>query len=206
MRFKKEELLPLADICDTGPDHPCYEILDPEERIVFIRDLIDESLKDLFAQLIGWAREDYECPESVPVKFLIDSMGGDAYAVRSLIDLMHTLPLTFITVNMGNCYSAAFYIFVAGDKRYTMPNGSFLVHDGTVNTDGVASKAMSAIAFIKSLDSRINDEVASRTKISPRMIETKGPSDWYFFSDEALDLGVVHEQIDNLVEVLYPYN
>lgn len=206
---REEELIPLGDFCAEEIHSSCFEVLDEEERIIFIRNMVDESLRDLFSPFIRWAKEDAkmdETEERVPVKVLIYSLGGDLYAARSLFDLMHSLPLEFITINVGNCFSAAFYIFMAGDCRYTMPNGAFLIHDGTVTSDGVACKAMSALNFIKDLDSRINSELATRSHLSVPMIETKGPLDWYFFSDEALDLGVTHEQIDNLVEVLYPYN
>lgn len=84
-----------------------------------------------------------------------------------------------------------------------MPNGAFLIHDGTVTSDEVACKAMSALNFVKSLDSRINSELATQSKLSVSMIETKGPLDWYFFSDEALELGVAHSVVTNLAGLMF---
>lgn len=207
MRVKREEeLVPLGDFCAGEINSTCFEILDEEDRVVFIRNMIDESLRDLFSPFIRWAKEDAvkdETEERVPVKIMIDSLGGDLYAARSLFDLMHSLPLEFVTINVGNCFSAAFYIFMAGEWRYTMPNGAFLIHDGTVTSDEVACKAMSALNFVKSLDSRINSELATQSKLSVSMIETKGPLDWYFFSDEALELGVAHSVVTNLAGLMF---
>lgn len=196
-----QELMELVETNEEG----CFEIWDMEDRIIFLKDTIDDSLRDLFPLLWQWNREDFgkDCSLRTPIKLLIDSAGGDMLITSSLIDLLDAMSTPLITINLGMCYSAACSIFVCGWKRYSLSRGMFLIHDGEFGFSPIAqSKAYSLIDKYKKLDEILQEDFVQKTNLTAKEMSDKGVRDWYLFVPEAIEIGLVDDILHNLDQIL----
>lgn len=201
MRNEKYKLAPINGIEES---EPCYEVWDEENRIIFIGDDINKTLLELIPYFLEWEREDFclEWDECKPIKILINSLGGDVMSVRSLVDIIEAISIPVYTVNVGNCDSAALYLYAAGDVRYSIPMGSFLIHDGYWYGEGTTEKVRSSFQFGEDLDTVMTVKLLESSKIPLSDIDTKGLRDWYFMTEEAIQYGLVDKVLYKLKEIL----
>jgi ATP-dependent Clp protease protease subunit len=133
-----------------------------------------------------------------PITFLINSPGGSVEDGQMVVDSMISAKAPIITVAMGKAMSAAFDIFIAGDKRIVYPNTILMMHSGSsrFETQTLPQHNVEADLHRRYFE-RWSAWYASRTKIDQkewlRMLNTG--LNYYFFPEEALKLGLCHEII-----------
>jgi ATP-dependent protease ClpP protease subunit len=90
--------------------------------------------------------------------------------------------------------SAAFMIFVAGDKggRYLTKNTSILCHQFSENTEGKYHDLKASLKENENMNARMVNLIKESTDLSTRVIKTKllPPSDVWLTVDEAVELGI----------------
>lgn len=59
---------------------------------------------------------------------LISSQGGSVFHGISAYNYLKGIPAEIITHNFGSINSSASVVYCAGDKRYSVPHGTFLMH------------------------------------------------------------------------------
>lgn len=131
-----------------------------------------------------------------PVQILLNSFGGNMEDAQAVIDIMRTTKTHIVTKVLGKAMSAAFDIFLAGDKRIIYQNSILMCHAG--NT-AMAFKPLPYYNDDAKLFSQMYERwasfYASRTKISKKEwleIITSG-KDRYFLAEEALAKGLAHQ-------------
>ena len=127
-----------------------YEMSDLEERRLFINGVIDDEVIDTIVyHILRYNREDKGVPilERVPIKLYINSNGGDVYSGYGLISAITSSHTPIHTINQGTCASMAFLIFISGDKRYSMENSMFLMHEGFTGGFDNTSKMRDRMEF-----------------------------------------------------------
>lgn len=153
----------------------------------------DYTAESIIKQIIKWNREDKGIPieQRKPIIFNIYSFGGSVPAGLAIIDFIQTSITPVYTVNVGVCYSMAFHIFIAGNKRFSFPNSSFLLHDGSTFSYDSTHKAIDRMEFEKGqTEKRIRELVIGSTNITLKLYEENSRKEWYFYADEAKKLGV----------------
>ena len=96
------------------------------------------------------------------------------------------------TVNLGIAYSMGFLIFIAGQKRFSMPSATFLCHDGASGGFDSMNKLNDCIEFeTGQMEQHTEEYVLERTGISKKQYRDNQRKEWYFYPDEAKKLGVV---------------
>ena len=85
----------------------------------------------------------------------------------------------------------AFIIGIAGHKRFATRNSKILCHDGMNAVYNSGSKARDQMEFLRRLEERTKDHILSHTKISEELYQDKVRDEWYVFSDEAKELGII---------------
>jgi ATP-dependent protease ClpP protease subunit len=70
-----------------------------------------------------------------PINVLIDCNGGNARCGFYGHDWLMALPCPVHTYAVGNCGSAALDIFLAGEKRFSLPRSVFLIHNACMNVE-----------------------------------------------------------------------
>lgn len=175
-----EDLFALEDL-ETRHLYLCGEI---DKRV------IDEVVYDIMRwNLID---KDAHKKDRLPIKLYINSPGGDISAGFSLIDAIITSKTPVYTINLGECCSMAFLVFIAGAKRYSMPHSQFLLHDGEIMLGNSMSKAKDTFNFLYGqVDKNIQDFVVEHTNIDPELYAKNSRLEWYFLPEEAKTHGIV---------------
>lgn len=119
--------------------------------------------------------------------YTLTHQGGDVYSGYGLISAMQDSITPIYTINQGMCASMAFLIFLAGSKRYSMRNSTFLMHDGS---NGAfiesASKLRDRIEYeTGQLEQLTKKFVLEHTTIDDKFYDEKYRVEWYMLPEEA---------------------
>lgn len=125
-----------------------------------------------------------------PIKIYIDSNGGNLEACFTIIDAITMSKTPVWTINIGKAYSAGFFIFITGHKRFAYPNSSFLFHEGSTGIYQDANKFKNYADFYKQQLERLREITLKHTQIEPEEYDKHVKDDWWFNVDEALKYGV----------------
>ena len=125
-----------------------------------------------------------------PIKIYIDSNGGNLEACFTIIDAITMSKTPVWTINIGKAYSAGFFIFITGHKRFAYPNSSFLFHEGSTGIYQDANKFKNYADFYKQQLERLRAITLKHTQIEPEEYDKHVKDDWWFDVNEALKYGV----------------
>jgi len=135
---------------------------------------------------------------SKPIKLFINSPGGSVEDGQMVVDAILTCKAHVTTVALGQAMSAAFDIFLAGDKRIVYPNTILMMHSGSSRFETQTLPQINQEADLhKRYFDRWSGWYASRNSIPKKdwhnMLNTG--LNYYYFPEEALSVGLVHEII-----------
>ena len=125
-----------------------------------------------------------------PIKIYIDSNGGSLTACFTIIDAITMSKTPVWTINIGKAYSAGFFIFITGHKRFAYPNSSFLFHEGSTGIYQDANKFKNYADFYKQQLEQLRGITLEHTQIEPEEYDKHVKDDWWFDVNEALKYGV----------------
>ena len=125
-----------------------------------------------------------------PIKIYIDSNGGNLEACFTIIDAITMSKTPVWTINIGKAYSAGFFIFITGHKRFAYTNSSFLFHEGSTGIYQDANKFKNYADFYKQQLEQLRAITLEHTQIEPEEYDKHVKDDWWFNVDEALKYGV----------------
>lgn len=164
---------------------------------------IDEAVSNAIAHLIRfWNMADKDIPveERTPIKLYIDSEGGSLVGALMIADSIKLSKTPVYTINMGAAYSGGLLVFICGDRRYAYPSASFLFHEGSTNPGGMdAGKFKNFSSYYENLINKMKGYILSCTKVDEELYEKKSRDDWWFFVDEAIELGFCDEIITEFI-------
>lgn len=171
-----------------------YEIQDLTERRLFINGEIDDMIVDTIVyHILRYNRDDKGKPveERKPILLYINTNGGSVVDGYALIDAIQQSTTPVYTINQGYNYSMGFLIFIAGDKRFAMPNSTFLMHDGSSFAYDSLAKMKDRVVFEgDQMAEHMKQLILDKTKIDEKTYEEKYRVEWYFYADEAKKYGV----------------
>ena len=174
-----------------------------DARTFLLSDEVDnESIGKLLWGIIDLIREDDEKDkkekgyERKPIKLYINSLGSSVCDMWGLIDVMLSSKTPIHTYCVGSAMSAAFIIFLAGQKRFCYKHSTFMYHQMTVY--GGYQKYQDVVEGkdeMDALNKQIEEFVIERTKLTRRQINEarEKKKDIYIHSDEAVKYGIVDE-------------
>ena len=163
-------------------------------RRLFLTDEIGSaSVEDVCKAIMHYNIEDKDISpeERKPVILYLDTFGGEVTAGFKLIDVIQSSKTPVWIVNQCTCYSMGFLIYVVGHKRFASKNATFMMHDGSLQIGDSGSKARDYMVFNDKVEARTKEMILSVTKITPELYDSKFREEWYMFSDEAKELGIV---------------
>lgn len=172
-----------------------YDIEELNGRRLYINGGIDECVIDTICfHIMRYNREDIGKPknERTPIKLYINSNGGSVTDGFGLIDTILMSETPVYTINQATCYSMGFLIFLAGNKRFSMPHSTFLCHDGSSMAFDSMSKLKDRMEFeTTQMEQHIKEYVISRTGMDENLYKEKYRVEWYMYPEEAKENGVV---------------
>lgn len=175
-----------------------FAIEEVEKRRLYLNDMIDENvLETIVFHILRYNRLDAGIPKEKrqPIILYINSPGGSVSDGYGLIDAILTSETPVYTVNQALCASMGFLIFLAGDKRFSMPHAEFLMHDGSTFTMDSTAKARDRMEFEGQIEAMTKKYVQSRTKITDNIYDQKYRVEWYMLPEEAKKHGIVTDII-----------
>ena len=199
MKNRIDVLMP--GICGDNSASP-YDVFikeDLENRILLINEQITDVVVDEQVMcILRWNAEDRYVPveERRPITIYLNSEGGSSFDGQALIDVMLASKTKIRTVGIGMVASMAYLIFLAGHERIGFMNTAFLQHEGEAGVSGLsASKAKETMAFFDDMEERAKQYILSRTKITEETYDKFYKREWWMYSSEAKENGVVDKII-----------
>lgn len=175
-----------------------YEDLD--NRTIWIQGEIDGSLLDLHSKIMKWNAEDKDVAieNRIPIKLFIFSPGGDLAVTMNTVSMIRLSKTPVYTYNMGECFSGAFVLLIAGHKRFALPYSRAMCHSGSGLVGGTYQQTDNAMKDYKAQVEVMKQFILERTTIPPKMLNKKIGDDWYLSLDEQLANGVVDEVVEDM--------
>lgn len=126
----------------------------------------------------------------------ITSVGGLVYGVNAIYDALSKLKCKIITRGFGLCSSGGFYLMLAGKERYAGKNTQFLYHTlGYGVWHAKLQEHIEHVQFKNEVQKNLDKIVLEKTKITEEQLKEKRKEDWWMLFDEALELGIIHDEI-----------
>lgn len=174
--------------------------VDAQNRTFWIEGEIDDTLLETAKLIIKYNREDKDIPieERKPIKIFIHSPGGDLDTTLAFIGLINISKTPIWTINTCWSYSAAGLILMAGHRRFALPNTSCLIHSGSGTLGGSYEQTKEQMKNYNYLVDKMKDFILDKTNIDSKLFKKQSSKDWYIYTDEMLQLGIVDEIVDNI--------
>ena len=167
---------------------------------------VDEQCAESVDTLIRfWNKVDEEAglikEERKPIKLYINSWGGSLTAAYTIINAIELSETPIWTINIGTAYSAGFFIFITGHKRFAYPLSSFLYHEGSTGRDGFeeAHKFRNRADFYSKQLEQLKKHVLKYTAISEEKYQTIIKDDYWLTARDALELNICDEIIGRFI-------
>ena len=166
----------------------------------------NSSNADEIVQLIlEYNREDKgKSPEErQPIRLYIDSPGGDAIGGFAIISAIKVSKTPVYTINIGQWSSMAFLIGICGHRRFSLPNMTFLMHDGDLLAAGSTNKAQDKMKFNERYENEvIKAHVLKHGKISSIEYDALSRVEYYMLPEDALERGFIDEIVTDIDTIL----
>ena len=148
-----------------------------------------------------WNKVDENIPveERQPIKLYIHSPGGYLTSAFAIIDTVKLSKTPVHTIAIGDVYSGGFFIFLAGDKKYTYPHASFLYHEGATTNGGDANKFRNFAKFYEVQLEQLKQIVLKNSSITEEEYEKHIKDDWWLTAEEAVSYGIADEILTELI-------
>lgn len=173
---------------------------DEVDRIYWLDTQIDDSTLDLVKYIFRCNKEDTGISPSARKRILImiDSPGGSVEVLSSIIGAIKISKTPIYTCCYCTAYSAAADLLACGHKRFALPMTSMMFHAGSACYQGSQNDIDKAKKFFDAMGKRVSNEVNSKTKFDNKFLKKLKTDDMYMNEEEALELGVIDEVINNI--------
>ena len=183
-----------SGILDGTEIEELFYLDDVQRRRLYLEnEVTQEAISTIVKHILRFNFADMGVPvqDRQPIILYISSIGGDYDAGMQLIDTIEASVTPVWTVNLGNAYSMAFYISLAGHERFTMPNAKFLMHDGSMVLYDSVGKLKEAFEFHNRILDKIKRFVLEHSALTSAEFDDKYRTEWYMFAEEAIEKGFV---------------
>lgn len=171
-----------------------------ETRTIIISQGIDSELaKSIYSRLILLEKES----KQEPITLIINSQGGSADSGFGIYDMLRFVEPSIITITAGLCASAAIIVFLAGDKdkRFSLPNSRFLIHQPSTSAVGPASDLEITANQILKIRDQFNFIIANETGQDVKRITEDANRDFWLTAPEAVEYRLVSKIIQGREEL-----
>lgn len=138
-----------------------------------------------------------------PITVLIDSPGGDVYAGFSIFDMIRFIKAPVRIVGMGLVASAAALILLAvpKERRFGLPNSSYLIHQPLSGIQGVATEIEIHARELEKTRERLNRIIAEATGQTIERVSRDTDRDYWMNASEAAEYGLIEKIIDKRADL-----
>lgn len=128
-----------------------------------------------------------------PIEIYLSSPGGSAYAGLAIYDAIMACPCDVHIIASGEIMSAAFLIYLAGDKRIAAKHTIFMMHSVSYGVEGTTKEHEIQVNEGKRINNAFLDIAASRTRRNRKWWYRSVLShDKFFNVEEAAAVGIIN--------------
>ena len=168
--------------------HSQVKELELRHNPVIIRvNKFDEDSAKEFASQMSLAHNTGQ--KVIPV--IIDSYGGQVYALMSMIASIKASELPVATIIEGKAMSCGAILFTFGDEgmRYMDPDATMMIHDVSSGMWGKVEEIKASAAEVERLNKKVYTMMARNCGHSDEFfldeVHNRGRSDWYLDAKDA---------------------
>jgi ATP-dependent Clp protease, protease subunit len=138
-----------------------------------------------------------------PITIFINSQGGHVESGDTIHDIVQYIrsPVRMIGTGWVASAGALIYVAVPLDRRYSLPNTRFLLHQPAGGTRGTASDVEIEAREILKMRSRLNRVFAERTGQTIERIEDDTRRNFWLDAESARGYGLVGHIIQNVSDL-----
>ena len=176
------------------------------DRTIYLSDDVDnESTGIINSNLIKLIESDNQEGEQKknykrkPIKFYINTDGGELTDMWAIADIMQNSKTPIYTYCTGKAFSAGFWLFISGHKRFISQHAIVLIHSLYSCTEGKIQNMIEQLKHQVNVKKTIENYIVKHTKIKQdRLDEVREKKlNWFLTAQECLDLGVADDWIAN---------
>jgi ATP-dependent Clp protease, protease subunit len=169
-------------------------------RAIFLSEAItDKTAHRIQTALLMLQQDD----DKSPITVYINSPGGHADSGFAIYDFMRFVKPPVRSIVTGMCASAAVlpFLAVAKDKRFSLPNARFLLHQPSTVVQGSASDVAINAEEILRLRERYNTIVSQETGKSVDQVTKDADRDFWLSPGQAKEYGLVGKIVKTFAEM-----
>jgi ATP-dependent protease ClpP protease subunit len=130
------------------------------------------------------------------ITLMLSSTGGEITAALSMYNFLTSVGIKLTTYNIGNTYSAAVLVFLAGERRVADRSAQFIIHPSSAVVGASALSIGDLNDRAESLGrdtDRVRDIYVARTKITKEQGDAMLHKLTFIDTARALELGILTE-------------
>ena len=191
MNKNKQYITSLEDI-------PKYmKISNRELQLDTLTPQIAESI-DAYIRFWNLADDELGTPlsEREPIKLYINSIGGSLDAAITIANSIQISKTPVYTFNIGSVHKESFLVYLAGHKRFTYADSTFMFTDNIFqkpveeeNESTFYSKNM----LLTTIQANIKTSLIEKTGITEAQYDKHCKNEWWFNTDDAFKLHICNE-------------
>lgn len=163
------------------------------------------SANNIIEKILTFNRMDANTVQSErdPIILYINSPGGSVVEGFAIIEAIKASKTPVYTVNMGQWCSMAFLIGITGHRRFSLPNMTFLLHDGWNIMANSSSKVRDLARFDEYYAKKVvRKHILNHTKLSSKEYKKRAREEFYMLANDALKYGVIDQIVTDIDDIL----
>ena len=170
-----------------------------KSRVVMVSGEVNPELaEDVVSKLLVLDAQSHD-----PIKVVISSPGGHVDSGYAIHDMMRFVASPVVAIGVGWVASIAVPILLgaAKDKRFTLPNTRFLLHQPSGGAGGQAADIRIEAQEILKIRQRINELISSETGQPEEKVARDSDRNFWMNASEALEYGLIKKIVTNIEEI-----
>jgi len=167
-----------------------------KKREIWVNGPISEALIEvLYTNLITLQEQS----QQLPIRVVINSLGGNLFESIVATDVMGTSPCPITTIGLANIVSGGFIIFMGGKHRICHDYSQIMMHSAAFTAYNKVPDIEARVEYINSVQEKMarlfSYQTGGRTTIGYWLELFKSGKNKWFSIEEALKLGIIHKVI-----------
>ena len=192
----EEEAPPRPNI--TAVSNHVRDVLFRNRMLIISGEVSQKLAADVMGQLLAMSAESDD-----PIRIFINSQGGHVESGDTIHDMIQFVSAPVLMVGTGWVASAGALIYVAvpRERRFSLPNTRFLLHQPAGGARGTAADVEIEAREILKMRERLNKVFAERTGQTLERIQDDTRRNFWLSAKEAQDYGLVGQIVASARDV-----
>jgi ATP-dependent Clp protease protease subunit len=185
---------------DSSPREEGLGLRMLKTRTVLVSGPVDDKLAEkTIAQLLILDAENHD-----PIRVMITSQGGHVDSGYAIHDILRFIESPVITIGTGWVASIAVPILFGAPKerRYSLPNTRFLLHQPTGGAGGQASDIRIEAEEILKVRGKLNGLIAAETGQDIERVTKDSDRNFWMDAEQAREYGLIGQVVSRATEIV----